>query len=75
MQQNLPEEKFAANMYALYRTWLDCKAYSSPEEKAYFEQQMQAYEEYYLQVQPKEALEELGFTPINARGLPPPPAA
>lgn len=73
MQQNLPADQFAANMYSIYRFQIDYKLYNSPEEKAQLEKELQAYEEFYLQVQDKGMLAELGFTLIQRPGGHPPP--
>lgn len=75
MQQNLPPDQFAANMYSIYRVQLDLKLYSNDLEKAHLQRELQAYEDYYLRVSPKDALAELGFTPIHPPGGHPQPPA
>jgi hypothetical protein len=75
MQQNLSKAQFAAHMYSAIQLQLQLKLYNSPEEKADLERDLQGYEELYLEAQDPLILTELGFTPIPARGFPPPPAA
>ena len=75
MQQNLSKEQFAAHMYSAIQLLIQLKLYDSPQEKADLEKDLQDYEELYLQAQDPLILTELGFTPIQARGYPPPPGA